>query len=337
MGYVLAGFGALAAAVETTYGTKVTPTDALLVNDDADQTHDDSFSEVVTLRLSSSGEAPTRQHNKLDLSATVRIGPMNDIDSGQPSIHPLMIASGHAFTEAGVGGAGSGNFIEYKPRSSGFGSASLVYYYKDETTGNRSILDYLGYRCNATFSITPGEDFAIAAEGSALHGFPAPFATPTAPATYGLGLGSYPNKCWTCTIDKGAGAVEVRLVSFELNRNLEIVANVDDVTACGDGVAEIEATSNAPSATLVFELEAAHITTSGSNNFLYDEHENGTPMEIVLTHDSGDGQTITITLPSAVAQDTQIGSGDRRRQVTMSLYLQPTSGDDEYSIRWEVV
>jgi hypothetical protein len=337
MGYVLAGFGALAAAVETTYGTKVTPTDALLVNDDADQAHDDSFNEVTTLRLSSSGDAPVRQHNKLDLSATVRIGPMQDIDSGRPSIHPLMVASGHAFDEAGVGGAGSGNYIEYTPRSSGFGSASLVYYMKDETTGNRSITDYLGYRCNATFSITPGEDFAVQVEGSSLHGFPAPFATPTAPATYGLSLGSYPNKCWSLTIDKGAGPEVARLVSFELNRNLEIVANTDDVTACGDGVAEIEATSGAPIATLVFELEADHLATSGDNNFVYDVHENPTDLEIVLVHDSGDGQTITITLPKARGQDQQIGSGDRRRQVTLALYLQPTTTDDEYSIRWEVV
>jgi hypothetical protein len=128
-----------------------------------------------------------------------------------------------------------------------------------------------------------------------------------------------------------------RLVSFELNRNLEIVANTDDVTACGDGVAEIEATSGAPIATLVFELEADHLATSGDNNFVYDVHENPTDLEIVLVHDSGDGQTITITLPKARGQDQQIGSGDRRRQVTLALYLQPTTTDDEYSIRWEVV
>ena len=335
MSFVISDRASLSSAVETVYGTKVTSTDGLLVSDDADLNHDDSFSDVQTLRLSSSGTAPTRQHNKLDLSATVLIGPITDAIAPRPSIHPLMIASGHAFTV--FGSAGSGNFIEYKPRSSGFGSASLVYLYKDETTGNFSELDHLGFRCNATFSITGGEDFAIAAEGSALHGFPAPFAVGTAPATYGLGLGRYPNKCWTGTIDKGAGAQAVRVVSFELNRNLEITANADDVTACADGVAEIEVRSGAPTAVLVLELEAAHIATSGNNNFYYDEHENGTPMVVSLVRDSGDGQTITILLPKAVGQDMQIGAGDRRRELTINLYLEPTVSDDEYSIRFEVV
>jgi hypothetical protein len=336
MGFVLANQAALVAAAETVYGTKVTSTDGLLVTDDADITHDDTFNEVNSLRLSSSGEAPARQHNKIDLSANVRIGPMQDVDSGRPSIHALMIASGHAFTEAGVGGAGSGNFIEYTPKSSGFGSASLIYYYKDESTGNRSTLDMLGYRCNATFSITPDEDFTIAVEGSALHGFPGPFATPTPPTGYGLSLGSWPNKCWSGTIDIGGGAENVRVVSVELVRGLEPTANTGDVTACGDGVSEIEATSGQIVGTLVIELEAKHLATSGTDNIYYAIHENDLDCELVLVRDDG-VQTLTITVPKARFTEVQIGNGDKRRQLTMPFIAQPTSGDDEYSIRWEVV
>lgn len=334
MGYVLANVGALMAAAETTYGVKVTPTDALLVRDDADQTHDDTFNEQVTLRLSSSGTAPARQHNKLDLSATINIGPMADIINGSPSIHPLMIASGHAVAYEGTT-PGTGNFVEYTPKSSGFGSATLVYLYKDESNGNNSTLDYLGYRCNAIFSITPGEDFGVQVEGSGLHAFPAPFAVVTAPATYGKSLGSYPNKCWSATVDKGAGAEAVRLVSFELNRGLEVVANTDDVTACGDGVAEIEATSGQIAGTLVIEMEAAHVATSGDNNFWFAAHDADIDCEIVLTRDDGD-QTVTITVPKARFTEIQVENADRRRQLTMPFIAQPTAGDDEYTIRWEV-
>lgn len=335
MGYVLANFGALAAIAETTYGVKVTPTDALLVRDDADLTHDDSFNEQEILRLSASGVAPARQHNKLDASFTVNIGPMQDSINGSPSIHPLMIASGHSVAYEGTT-PGAGNFVEYKPRSSGFGSATLVYFYKDESNGNRSTLDHLGFRGNAIFTIAPDEDFGLQIEGSALHGFPSVFATPTAPATQGKGLGSYPNKCWSATIDKGAGAEAVRLVSFELNRGLEVVANTGDVTACGDGVPEIEVTPGNIVGTLVIELEAKHVATSGDDNFWYAIHDADIDCEVVLTRDDG-VQSVTITLPKVRFQDVQIASGDRRRQLTMAFIAQPTSGDDEYTIRWEVL
>lgn len=334
MGYVLSGFGALIAAPETTYGTKVTGTDAMLVRDDADLNHDDSFNEVTELRLTSSGTAPERVHNKLDASFTLDLGPMQDIVNGTPSAHPLFIASGHSVAYEGTT-PGTGNYVQYKPKSSAFGSASLIYFYKDETTGFYSQVDHLGYRCNVTLSITPGEYFGLSVEGSALHEVPAPFASGTAPATYGLNLGRYTNKCWSCTIDNGGGAEAVKLVSFELVRNLEVSANTDDVTACADGVDEILATSGAPTATLVIELESQHFATSGADNVWTSAHA-GTDLEIVLTRDDGD-QSVTITLPKARVQDLQIGSGDRRRQITMALYLQPTSGDDEYTIRWEVL
>lgn len=335
MGYIVANLGALAAIAETTYGVKVTPTDAMLVRDDADLTHDDSFSEQEILRLSASGVAPARQHNKLDASFTVNIGPMQDAINGSPSIHPLLIASGHGVTYEGAS-TGTGNFVEYKPISSGYGSATLVYFYKDESNGNRSTLDHLGFRANAIFTITPGEDFGLQIEGSALHSFPAAFATPTAPATQGKGLGSYPNKCWSATIDKGAGAEPVRLVSLELNRGLEVGANTDDVTACGDGVSEIEVTAGNITGTLVIELEAKHVATSGDDNFWYAIHEADIDCVVVLTRDDG-VQEVTITLPKVRFQDVQIASGDRRRQLTMGFIAQPTSGDDEYTVRWEVL
>lgn len=336
MSYVIAGLGALMGAAETTYGVEVTPTDALLIQDDVDQTHDDVFSEVTTLRLSASGAAPARQHVKLDLSGTALIGPMQDAINGSPSIHPLLIASGHSVAYEGTT-PGAGNFVEYKPRSSGFGSASLRYLLKEDGAGNRSLLKYLGFRCTGTFSITPGEDFQFQFEGSSLHDFGAPFATPTAPATIGKGLGSYPNKCWTCTVEKSGGtAAEVKLVSFELVRGLEVVANQDDVTACGDGVAEIEVTAGQITATLVIDMEDDALATSGDNNVWYAAHSADIDWEVVLTRDDG-VQSVTITIPKARFTTIQMESGDRRRQLNIPIICQPVSGDDEYTIRWEVL
>jgi hypothetical protein len=332
MGAVLAEAAALSLKPEVAYGTEVVPTDNLLFTEQPELTHDDSFDDEEYISLSASSLAPDRQHNKLDLSATGVLGPMNDIINGfiAESLHALMIASGHAFTQHGT--AGTGNFIEYTPKSTGIGSATGYAYRKERTSGLLSVLKHIGLRVNWALQIQPGSKMALACEGSALHSFPAPFSAATAPATQGGGLGGWAAKCLSATID----GEDVKLISFELNRGLDVGVDEDDVTACNDGIAEILADAGNIEATLVIEYDSALIATSGTTNHIYASHAADVDHEVIITRDDGD-QIWTLTMPKVRFLDMQEGAGDRNRTWEIQCRLQPTSGDDEYAMRWEVI
>ena len=331
MGAVMTNAVALALVAEAIYGTEVVPTDALLITEQPQLTHDDSFDEDEYLSLNASSLAPDRQHNKLDLSATGIIGPMEDIVDGTPapSLHALLIASGH--TVATAGSAGSGNFVEYKPKSVGIGSATAYAFYKERTAGLLSVLKHIGLRVNWTLQIQPGSKMSLAAEGSALHSFPAPFAAATAPATQGKGLGGWAAKCLSATVD----GRPVKLVSFELARGLEVGSEEDDVTACNDGVTEILADAGNIEATLVIEYDSALIAAAGPDNHIKASHDADIDHAVVITRDDG-VQTWTLTMPKVRFLDMQTGDGDRNKTWELACRLQPTTGDDEYTMRWEV-
>jgi hypothetical protein len=336
MGSVYDIFGAVSSAPEGSYGVEVVPTDALVVTGDVDSNHDDSFPEQELLGLSSSGIAPPRQHNKLDLSFNVLVGPMEDVDDGFPSWHALMVATGHTWTQGGT--AGTGNYIEYKPKSSAPGSATLYYYLKEDGAGALSILKHLGARGTFTFSIEGGSGPQLQMEMAALHGFMSPFSALTAPATTGLDLTplAYTGKCWGVTLDDGDGPEVAKLISFNLARNNEIIANEDDLTACADGIGEIELEPAPITGTLVIEFEAKHVAATGDDNFWRQAHDDDTDYEVILTRDDG-SRKFTITVPKARFGDIQQGPGDGRRVLTMPFIAQPTAGDDEYAIRDEVL
>lgn len=336
MGAVFDLLGSVSAAPEVTYGTEVVPTDALTVTGEVDSTHDDTFPEEELLRLSSSGLAPARQHNKLDISFNVLMGPMQDVDNGFPSWHPMMVATGHTWTQGGT--AGAGNYIEYKPKSSGFGSATMYAYLKEDELGNLSILKHIGTRGTFTFSIEGGSGPQLQMELSALHGFWSPFSALTAPATQGLGLNpvTYSGKCWSVTLDSGAGPEPAKLISFNMARNNEVTGDEDDLTACGDGVSEIDVEPGQITGTLVIEFEAKHVAATGDDNFWRELHDADTDYEVIVKRDDG-SRAFSVTIPKARFTDVQQGTGDGRRQLTMPFIAQPTTGDDEYAIRDEVL
>ena len=336
MGAVFDLFGSIPAAPEVTYGVEVVPTDALTVTGEPDSTHDDSFPEEELLRLSSSGRAPARQHNKLDLSFNVTLGPMADVINGRPSWHPIMVATGHTWAQAGV--AGAGNYIEYKPKSAGFGSATLYTFLKEDGAGLLSILKHLGSRGTFTFSIEGGSGPQLQVELSALHSFNTPFSALTAPTTHGLNLDprTYTGKCWSVTLDSGLGPEPAKLISFSLARNNEVTANEDDLTACADGVAEIEVEPGTITGTLVIEFEASHVAAAGPANYWREAHDADTDYEVVVARDDG-VRRFSVTIPVARFGDIQQGTGDGRRQLTMAFTAQPTVSDDEYLIRDEVL
>lgn len=336
MGAVYDLFGAISAAPEVSYATEVTPTDALTITGQPDATHDDTFPEQDLLRLSSSSVAPARQHNKLDLSFACILGKMNDAAQGKPSWHPLMIASGHSY--AGDATPGVGNFYEYKPLSAGFGSATLFRYLKEDASGHLSITKHLGFRCTWTLNIEPGSGPQLEVEGSAKHAFPSPFSALTAPATTGLNLTplTMTGKCWSVTIDMGAGPEAAKLRGFQLVRGLEVIADEEDLTACADGITEIDLEPGPITGTLTIEFEAKHVAASGDDNFWRAAHDADTDAEIVVTRDDGERE-FSITIPKARFQNIEEEEGDGRRVLTMPFIAQPTTGDDEYTIREEVL
>lgn len=332
MGAVLAEAMAFSLAPEATYGTEVAPTDALLMTDQAELDHDDSFDDDEYVSLNASSLAPDRQHNKLDVSLPAVIGPMEDIINGTPaeSLHALMLASGHTFTQFGT--AGTGNFIEYKPTSVAIKSATGYAYYKERGAGLLSVLKHIGLRVSWTLQIQPGSKMTLSCEGSALHSFPEPFAAATAPATQGKGLGGWSSKCFSATID----TQPVKLVSFELQRGLEVGGEEDDVTACNSGVTEILADAGNIEATLVIEYDSALIEAAGPNNHIRASHDADIDHAIVLTRDDGVQKWI-LTMPKVRFLEMKEASGDRNRTWEIQCRLQPTLGDDEYTMRWEVI
>lgn len=336
MGSVYDIFGAVPSAPEVTYGIEVVPTDGLVITGEVDSNHDDSFPELEILGLSASSIAPPRQHNKLDLSFAVLVGPMKDVINGFPSWHPMMVATGHAWTQGLA--AGVGNYIEYKPKSSGAGSATVYYYLKEDGSGHVSILKHLGTRGTWTFSLEAGSGPQLQMELAAKHAFPSPFSALTLPATTGLNLTplTYTGKCWGVTLNDGGGAEPAKLISFQLQRGAEILANEDDLTACGDGIGEIELEFGQITGTLVIEFESQHVAATGDDNFWRQAHDADTNYEVVLTRDDG-ARLFTVTIPKARFTDIQQGGGDGRRVLTMPFVAQPTVGDDEYKIRDEVL
>lgn len=336
MGSVFDTRGALSAAPEVTYGVEVVPTDAMTVSGEVEATHDDTFPEQDLLRLSSSGIAPARQHNKIDISFTVLMGKMNDAVNGKPSWHPIMIATGHSYL--GDPDVGVGNFYEYKPISSGFGSATMYDYWKEDEDAELSITKYLGTRGTITITIEGGSGPQLQFEGSAKHAFPSPFSALTQPATFGLGLTppTMNGKCWGVTVDVGDGPEPAKLISFTLNRNNEVLANEDDLTACADGVPEIRLEAAQITGELVIEFNSAHVAATGDNNFWRRIHDNDIDCEVRVFRDDGERE-FSITIPKARFTEVQQGTGDGRRQLTMPFIAQPTVADDEYTIREEVL
>lgn len=330
MGKVFESLGALSAAVETTYGTDPTPTLGLLLIGQPDLNHDDSFPEEEYLSLSSVADVPARQHNKLDLSFKVALGPMKDVDSGQPSVHPVLLACGMEIKdEAGAGGAGSGNYIEYGP-SSTYKSATLYYYLKEDGASHLGVQQLLGYRGTFTLNITPGEAVNLDVEGQSKHKLRDAFSAGTAPASVGGGLGSYSAKCFAATLD----GEDLEVLSMTLARGLEVGADTDAITNCADGVEEVTLTPGAITGTLVVPMTSELFAASG-NNFVRASHDAEVDHVFILTRDDG-VTTWTLTIPVMRWRDMQETGGEDRKQMTIEFIALPTSGDDEFTMKWEV-
>lgn len=329
MALVFANFGALSGAPEVTYGVEVVPTEGILVEGQPEYTFDSTFAEREYLALGPSAFVAPRQNNKLDISFAAVIGPMEDISNGSPAVHPVLIAGGAVYT--GDTTPGTGNFAQYRP--GGTGSSTLYGYFTADGGAGLSILKHIGTRLNWTLSLEPGSDLLLNAEGSALYAFPLAFnPAAVAPTRVGKALGPWPANCISATID----GETVPIVSFEFTPNNEIGIEEDAITACADGASEILLTPAPMTGTLTLKWDTA-LTAASGDNWIRQFNDTEADYQLIITRDDGGTQTFTFTIPKFRPRALAIEDGDTRKNWTIEFVALPTTGNDEYTMRWDVV
>lgn len=337
MGKVFSNYGALAAEVESVYGTDPTPTKSLRIIGKPTYNHDDQFEEQEFLLLDANAIPAGRKNVKLDLSGQSAISYMEDAVGGKPDVWQILNAGACEVKGAGLA-TGVGNFVEIGPKSSGFGSTALRGFKKEDAAGHLGYINHLGYRCNWTLNVQGGSPPTIDFEGSALHAFWTAFgAGVTAPTGF---LGDPANyiqgRCWTFEVDfSGGGFVEVPFKSFSFSPNNEISIDEGDVTACATGVDEILLDSGTMTGTVNVVFTSELVATSG-NNYIRGWEEADQDSVFRLTYNDG-VQMFRATFPKVRVQEMQLADGDTRDEYVLNFIAQADSGDDNFTFRWEVL
>jgi hypothetical protein len=329
-------YGALSGKVEAAYGTDPIPTEGLKIVGQPTYTHDDTFEQPEFLQLENTSEAAPRQHNKLDLSFQCAVGYMEDIDDGLAANHEVYMACGFGIhDQAGVGAAGSGNYIEYRPLSAGYNSATFYGYLKEDAASELTILKHRGSRGGFNLQVEGGNPILQDVTLSALHGFWEPFAddlTNVPPTRIGRGVGYHESDCVTATIDGNV----VEIVAFSYNPGYEAVVPENEITACDAGVTEIDLNDGDHTGQLTLKFNKSLIDGTDTEDWLKQAHDNDVDFAFVLTRDDG-VQIFQITMPKMRFQSFDIQDGNNDRKVVVIDYVaQADAGNDQCTIRHEV-
>lgn len=336
MGIVFDEFGALSGAVEASYGTDPTPTEGLYIQGQPNYQHDDAFEQQEYLELENSSRPGTREHRKLDLSFQNMLGYMEDIDGGNAANHAVLLACGFDVHDRAAGGTtGSGNFVEYRPVSSGYKSSAFYGYLKEDGAGELSILKHLGSRGNFNLNIEGGNPILLDTQIQALHDFWIPFdvaANNAPPTRLGYGVDIHESNCITATIDGN----EIDIVRFSYNPGYEPSVPESDITACDAGISEILLNNGTHQGQLAIKFRDTLIDGLGTEDWVKQAHDADVDYAFVLTRDDGT-QLFRITMPKMRWQGMQIESGDAERKIFVIDYIaQADAGDDNATLRFEV-
>lgn len=343
MGTVSLDKGAVLGEAEATYGVKPTMADALYMSDFPSLTHNDVFDNVAFLALSPTTAPGDREHQSLSISFANWAGILVDQVAAISASHAVLVAGG-AGVSATNGAAGVGNFVEYQPVSSGYGSSSFTVLFHDSANGELSAYDHLGTRGNWTLNIDGGNDRVLFDfEGQALHSFPQPFAAAAGlePSTQGYDIETFKNKCVTLEVAPFGTTTwtELPVESFSFSPNLEIVVDEDDITACDAGISEIQVEPSDAGAggSLVIKFRDTDIDLTDVANYIYDAHENDIDFAMRITVEDGATATqrMRLTMPKVRWQDIQIADGNTTRVWNVEYIAQDDAGDDHYTLRFE--
>jgi len=338
MGEVFANFGAVTGAVETTYGTSPGSLAWIRTTDQPGLSFDEGFDVPEELNLNADFEPGERVKNALDIETTAIMTEMEDVIGGFPLEHAILLAGGCEVKAQGIS-AGSGNFIEYGPRDSGFGSATIRAYEKEDESGQLSFLEHLGTRGNWTLNVEPGAGNLInyAFSGKSRYGRRPEFAdSGTIPLPVKIDRRRYQSKCVSATLEVSGGAQAIPIRSLSFSPNYAIVDAGDSIRACAAGIDEVQIEPAQMTGTLVLDYESDLISSSALTNFVKQFRDADVDAALVVTIDPGTGQTVVVTIPRFRAQDMQVDSGDTFKVWNIDFVAQIVSGQDNFTIRYGV-
>lgn len=332
MGFALETLGAVSAKIETTTGVDAVPTMGLALNGQPTYSHNDNFPDEDQLSLSTGKPAPDREHISQGLSATSYIGPKEDVDGEGPAVDVLLRAGGCAVDVATGSGTGTGTFVRYSPRSSGFETATFYRYLKEDGAGELSIHKLLGCMLNWTLTMQAALH-TLQFEVLGLHGFPEPFSgAAVAPANIAKGLGRF-KKCTTLTIN----GESFKFVNMTLTPNHEVTVPEDEPEQCATGASEIILTPGQPGGQLVLLYDQDLIEADASDrNILRDSHAADIDHEIICRYEDS-VYYYQAKIPTARFTNFSEGTQGNRKTLQLDYLAQPDSGDDEYELEWGLV
>lgn len=312
MGKVPSDIGAVAGAVEGSYGVDATPTVAMCLTGPPDLQHNDTFEAQEKLSPSRVEAPGARKDVDLDISMQSYVTILATSAPVEGAHHPIMIAAGLNAVTSGTGA--SGTTVTYSPQNNSFGSSTFYNFDYETDSADVSLTRHLGTRGDLVFNFDPSNEYLLLDfTGKALHAFNEPYTTVTNPTD--PGLASFPidltSACYDFTID----GTNVEVQSFSLTLNNEIQTQDPLLTDCG-GVSEIVISAGTPTFELVVVATTNLIANTSTDDFVRQAHAGNVDFAGVLTLQSDfNGQNLTLNMPKMRWQDMQEGEGNNDRKV----------------------
>jgi hypothetical protein len=314
------------AAVETTYGTDPTPTEAIVLRPGISSDPVREAVERARSKATYSGEPHGVIDSHIEYSFTAALGGIEDTDGGVIALDPLMRAGGLTATTSGTS-AGDDLQVEYTPSSTGHESATIYRYLTDRDTGNVTLLKMLGCRHSISITLGLNSEIQVAFEGRALYAEWEDLASVSGPSNYGI------SDSLLCSgLSLSFDSASYSASDFEFSTGFE-VAQVDEITGSSN-VEEVILNrpdeGGRPSGSFNPVMKASAF---GADAFLDDTRE-GTEGSLSLTLDDGT-YSFKIT-----ADNAQLGqqpgfesAGGYSRFSTDFFCNEGTSGgDDDFTI-----